>query len=248
MSTGVARSLGAIVSSAEKRFSRVRKALASVVAGKTVGLSIDDLSGATSDAQFCSTDRLLNNPWAQPPLPSDWEVRPTYRHKTVPYYLAPLWDEEKAQKKKVEQRRKRFHGGKPEDLDPALQVPKEVRARLKRARAAKGLLQDLEEDVRVFVQRWNSKNDERQREGFDDIDSEEDEVVFVGRNGQMHDSPGRRKGFEDLSRQKLVFDALAEDRSASFGCVSFLIISNYSYLHVITSVAGLSILSPPITA
>ncbi len=39
-----------------------------------------------------AVDHLLHVPGAQPPLPSDWEVRPTYPVHAVPYYLAPLWD------------------------------------------------------------------------------------------------------------------------------------------------------------
>ena len=165
----------------------------------------------------CSTDRLLNNPWAQPPLPMDWEVQPTYRQTAVPYYLAPLYDEEVAHQHKMEQRRRRFHGKGSDESDPASRVPKEVRAKLKRARAAKGLLQDLEEDIRVFLQRWSEKQAGRQEAGLEDADSDEEEIVFVGRNGQMHDSPGGKRDPGDLRREKLIFDTLADDRSAGFG-------------------------------
>jgi len=88
---------------------------------------------------------------------------------------------------------------------------------LKRAKAAKGLLQDLEEEVRLFVKRWNEKNNKRQRDGFGDIDSDEEEIVFVGRNGQMHDSPTRKRYQGDVSKEKLVFDGLVDDHGASFG-------------------------------
>ncbi|KKY27078.1 hypothetical protein UCRPC4_g01303 [Phaeomoniella chlamydospora] len=162
-------------------------------------------------------DRLMNNPWAQPPSAADWEIRPTHHNSHVPYHLAPLYDEDRANKRRLEERRRRFHGGKPEDSNPASQVPKEVRAKLKHARAAKGLLQALEEDIRVFVQRWNDKQASRLEDGLHDVDSDEDEIVFVGRNGQMHDSPGRMRMQEDLRRDKLVFEASAEDRSAGFG-------------------------------
>lgn len=38
-------------------------------------------------------DRLLHVPNAQPPLPSDWEVRPTHTvHYNLPYHLAQFWD------------------------------------------------------------------------------------------------------------------------------------------------------------
>lgn len=93
------------------------------------------------------------------------------------------------------------------------------------------MLHDLEEEIRQFLEKWN----ERQlliREGrldesaidsdFDNDDSEE-EIVFVGRNGQMYDSPPGRKtrasGLdEDEARgEKMVFESLAHDRGAVFG-------------------------------
>jgi hypothetical protein len=101
--------------------------------------------------------------------------------------------------------------------DPFVRVPKEVRQKLKRARAAKGLLQDLEEEIRLFVKRWNEKQGKNQKDGFGDIDSDEEEIVFVGRNGQMHDSPTRKRFQNDISKEKLVFDALVDDHGASFG-------------------------------
>lgn len=101
--------------------------------------------------------------------------------------------------------------------EAASNVPKEVRSKLKHARAAKGLLQDLEEEVRVFLQRWNDKEAQSREDGLHDVDSEEEEIVFVGRNGQMHDSPAGEKVLDGLQRQKLVFDGLEKDRGAGFG-------------------------------
>ena len=97
-------------------------------------------------------------------------------------------------------------------------VPKELREKLRRAKAAKGLLKDLEEQVRLFVKDWE---DERKDIGEHELDSEDEEIVFVGRNGQMNDVPSSPKiGLEesDAERdQRLVFDSLADDQGASFG-------------------------------
>lgn len=111
--------------------------------------------------------------------------------------------------------------------EAATSIPKEVRARLKRAKAAKGLLQDLEESVRAFVQRWNEREARMRQEGLHDVplasDSEEDEeIVFVGRNGAMHDSPGRKQrqkeeGWDEtISSEKMVFEGLDNDKGAAF--------------------------------
>ncbi|KIX02866.1 uncharacterized protein Z518_08809 [Rhinocladiella mackenziei CBS 650.93] len=183
-------------------------------------------------------DRLLSNPWAVPPLPSDWEIRPTYPQRTVPYYLAPLWDAAEFQRV-VESRlkgrknsaRSRGQCAQNAGMSPmeeaATNIPKEVRARLKRAKAAKGLLQDLEETVRAFIQRWNQREARLRDDGFHDLpltsDSEEDEeIVFIGRNSAMHDSPGQplrhqEEGRDDtISTEKMVFDGLDNDKGAAF--------------------------------
>ncbi|SLM40774.1 thymidylate synthase [Lasallia pustulata] len=169
--------------------------------------------------QRWENDRLLNNPWAQPPLPSDWEVHPTYPKHAVPYYLAPLWDADMAARSAAQKKRA------DKDTQPEKapgNVPKELREKLKRAKAAKGLLQDLEEEVRKFVKRWEEKERTLEGVGLRNIDSDEEEIVFVGRNGQMHDmleSPKFKMETEEeeVKRDKLVFHSLEDDHGASFG-------------------------------
>lgn len=121
-------------------------------------------------------------------------------------------------------------------------VPRELRQKMKRSKGAKGLLQDLEEQVREFVTAWEEKGQDlgkrRNRSGEfgsesgtkeeSDKDSEDEEIVFVGRNGAMRDVPNSPTtphmsededdyGFEMLQRDKLVFDSLVDDHGASFG-------------------------------
>lgn len=209
--------------------------------------------------QKWENDRLLGNPWAEPPEPRDWEIRPTYPVHAVPYFLAPMWDgdekrgspaasyarrraarevEEGAAKQK---RREGQRGG----------VPRELRERLRKARGAKGLLMDLEEQVRDFVRVWDEKAAQLQTgdaaDGNDNAiesESDDEEIVFVGRGGAMRDVPAsptapkpsrsdsddwqriepgsprtraRRAEEEQLRRDKLIFDSLVDDHGASFG-------------------------------
>ncbi|KAI5236995.1 hypothetical protein E4T43_08220 [Aureobasidium subglaciale] len=185
--------------------------------------------------QRWENDRLLSNPYAQPPLPSDWEVRPTYPIHNVPYFLAPLWDAEykaKAQAKVTPRRSNnvgdtRAHGSKEEQA--AARVPREIRAKLKKSRGAKNMLQDLEEEVRSFVQQWSSKERQMAEDGLIDGDSEDEEIVFVGRNGTMSDDRKRSKSVvsddsstasissEDLAKERMILETLVDDRSAAFG-------------------------------
>ncbi len=104
------------------------------------------------------------------------------------------------------------------DQDPSSKVPKELREKLRRSRGAKGLLQDLEEEVRQFVKMWEAKEKQLQQQGLADMDSSEDEeIVFVGRNGHMKDVQSSKRAEDRLQRDKLVFDSLVDDHGASFG-------------------------------
>lgn len=175
--------------------------------------------------QRWENDRLLNNPHAQPPLPSDWEVRPTYPVHSVPYFLAPLWDAEfkyKASSTSKNNKSKagedpRAHGSQEDQA--ASRVPRELKAKLKKSRGAKNMLQDLEEEIRRFVESWEKKQKEMEEDGLIDADSEDEEIVFVGRNGAMSDERKKEKEAEHLRRDKLIFESLVDDHGAAFGYV-----------------------------
>lgn len=102
-------------------------------------------------------------------------------------------------------------------------VPQDLRQKLKKSKGAKSLLQDLEEEVRKFVQEYEGKQKILGQMKEDEMDSEDEEIVFIGRNGTMSDEQ-RNLVEEELQREKLVFDSLADDTGASFGYVIFLII------------------------
>ncbi|KAK3719268.1 hypothetical protein LTR37_004487 [Vermiconidia calcicola] len=161
-------------------------------------------------------DRLLGNPHAAPPLPSDWEV-PGPQYRSVPYFLAPLWDAEYS--RSVQQRKKEAEAAKvpmsKEDAQAA-KVKQELKATLKRARGARGLLYDLEAEVRGFVEQWEAKQRQLESEGLIEPDSEDEEIVFVGRNGVMSDE-NRRKQEKALEKDRKIFESLVDDKGAAFG-------------------------------
>jgi hypothetical protein len=138
-------------------------------------------------------------------LPTDWESSSScesYNLHPVPYYLAPLWDSglrhrsEEAQKKQGE-----WSHGCGSTGTATGRVPAELRQKLKKARGAKTLLQQLEEQVRLFVQEWRG------------VDSEDEEIVFVGRDAsQRHTSD-----VDGEAREKLILDSLVDDQGARFG-------------------------------
>ncbi|KAL8743177.1 MAG: hypothetical protein Q9190_004442 [Brigantiaea leucoxantha] len=171
--------------------------------------------------QRWENDRLLSNPWVQPPLPSDWEVHPTYPRHAVPYYLAPLWDTHMSSQSTAENKKQDRRTDNLQQTDA--KVPKDLREKLKKRKAAKGLLQDLEEQVRKFVGEWEERRKAKGQEQPPEMDSEDEEIVFVGRNGQMHDMPPSPRANkndlygEDGERNKLVFYSSPDDHGASFG-------------------------------
>lgn len=76
--------------------------------------------------------------------------------------------------------------------------------------------------MRRFVVGWERKQAVLREKGLQDVgsDSEDEEIVFVGRGGAMLDARGkstREEEEEEVRRERLVFDSLADDRSASFG-------------------------------
>ncbi|KAF1939949.1 hypothetical protein EJ02DRAFT_456402 [Clathrospora elynae] len=171
--------------------------------------------------QRWENDRLLNNPHAEPPLPKDWEVHPTHRVKHVPYYLAPLWDA--GLKRQSNERQSAVVAHKAASKTVANKpttpgvVPKELREKLKRSRGAKGLLMDLEGEVRKFVADWEEKERRAELEGLPaDPDSEDDEIVFVGRNGQMNDFRSPTDA-DAIKKELMLFETPEEDVGGSFG-------------------------------
>jgi len=126
-----------------------------------------------------------------------------------------MWDERKAQAKSlVEQEAKRAANL---EASGGARVPRELREKLKRSKGAKSLLQDLEEEVRKFVKSWEEKQKTPADDGLDDVhSSDEEEIVFVGRNGKTKDE---RPSVPLKSLEKLVFESPVGDHGASFGYV-----------------------------
>ncbi|KAK5700376.1 hypothetical protein LTR17_022984 [Elasticomyces elasticus] len=167
--------------------------------------------------QRWENDRLLSNPYATPPLPSDWEVKPTHTVRSVPYFLAPLWDAHAYARGVQEREKEKAEGLSKEEVEKR-NVERELKAKLKKSRAAKGMLQDLEQEVRGFLQQWEAKERELEAEGAIEDDSEDEEIVFVGRNGMMSDERRKEREREaGAEKDKLIFQSLVDDHGAAFG-------------------------------
>jgi hypothetical protein len=164
---------------------------------------------------------FLHVPNAQPPLPSDWEVHPTYPVHSVPYYLAPLWDA--GIKHRAEEKRTSNQTRAGISSDGKGRVPNELRQKLKKSKGAKSLLMELEEEIRRFVSEFERKERERERETGEEkeVDSEDEEIVFVGRapNGVGVTMSDEDRGVveEELQRERKVWNSLEGDKGGSFG-------------------------------
>ncbi|KAI0879414.1 R3H-associated N-terminal domain-containing protein [Hypoxylon argillaceum] len=151
-------------------------------------------------------DRLLHVPNAIPPEPQDYAPRPTHPVHHVPYGLAAAWElrvraEAEVRAAAALARRKQAHartllgdeGGAPG------RVPRELCQRAKKTPAVRAWVRSLEEPVRHYlVEREVARDgdpglrtDDSESSSSSGLDSEDEEIVFVGRNGSMRD--GRRK-------------------------------------------------------
>jgi len=153
---------------------------------------------------------FLNVPNSQPPLPSDWEVYPTYPvYHNVPYYLAPLWD---SKFQRISEERIKSKSFTP----PQGKVSQDLKLALKKARGARYLLQHLEDEVRKFIQRANDEGAARATcRSQDEIDTEDEDIVFIGR-----DKDGKvitisdekvRPVEQHLQTQKLIFETKPQE-------------------------------------
>ncbi|KAI8623864.1 hypothetical protein F5Y19DRAFT_456722 [Xylariaceae sp. FL1651] len=150
-------------------------------------------------------DRLLHVPNAIPPEPQDWAPRPTHPVHHVPYQVAAAWElrvrAEVESRNAALARRKQVLTRTLGDEGVAGRVPRELCLRAKKVPAVRTWVRSLEEPVRRFLV---EREGEREREGgglrtdeseggsaSDSMDSEDEEIVFVGRNGSMRD--GRRR-------------------------------------------------------
>ncbi|CZT19566.1 uncharacterized protein RCC_05417 [Ramularia collo-cygni] len=189
--------------------------------------------------QRWENDRLLSNPHATPPLPSDWQVQPTHPVHRVPYFLAPLWDAGYA--RQSTERKMRADAAKvpTKEEATAAKVTQQLRLKLKRSKGAKGLLMDLEEEVRGFVSAWEEKARQLESEGLIEPDSEDEEIVFVGRNGAMSDERKKEREQETLEKDKLIFQGLLDDHGSAFGRYLVHSIAAYYGLRTWSTTKGL---------
>ncbi|KAL2164915.1 hypothetical protein VTH06DRAFT_211 [Thermothelomyces fergusii] len=154
-------------------------------------------------------DHLLHVPNVVPPLPSDWQIRPTHPVlPPVPYQLAQYWDKGLRERAEAERQKRRQGRGRRGNAEQQQQqppevgfVPRDLRNTAKRTPAVKLWLRALEEPVRAFVverglavvppgrgptsARENGvgagkAGDER----GSDTDSDDEEIVFVGRRAR----------------------------------------------------------------
>jgi hypothetical protein len=80
---------------------------------------------------------------------------------------------------------------------------------------------ELEEDIRRFVSEFERQSQEREKCRGGDIDSEDEEIVFIGRapNGVGVTMSDEDRGVveEELQRERKVWDSLEGDKGGSFG-------------------------------
>ncbi|TPX14141.1 uncharacterized protein E0L32_000535 [Thyridium curvatum] len=189
----------------------------------------------------CAQDRLMHVPNAQPPLPTDWHVRPTHPVRNhLPYHVAAHWEQRGLRQRAEEDRaaaaarRKRAAGIVPGHAAEAGRVPRDLRATAKKTPAVRAWVRVLEEPVRRLLEESNaaaaaaaaaaaeaeSKKKKRDEASSDD----EEEIVFSGRKSKKAVAAVAAAGVKRAHRevrdrpvdQGMVFDALGDDETSAF--------------------------------
>ncbi|KAI1114325.1 hypothetical protein F5Y14DRAFT_414642 [Nemania sp. NC0429] len=163
-------------------------------------------------------DRLLHVPNAVPPEPQDYVPRPTHPLKYVPYGVAAAWElrvrSEVETRTAALARRKQALTRTLGDESVSGRVPRELFQRAKKTPAVRAWVRSLEEPVRQYLVARDVVGEGDAGLRTDDsetsssgVDSEDEEIVFVGRNGSMRD--GKRKN-HDARQGKHEADRIAD--------------------------------------
>lgn len=161
-------------------------------------------------------DHLLHVPNAQPPEPSDWEPRALHPVNHTPYQIATMWDlrmrAEVETKRAVAARRKQMQTRTLGDAHVAGRVPRELFQRAKKTPAVRTWVRSLEEPVRQYLVEQEVAKEPppallTDSEGEGEV--EDEEIVFVGRNGAMRDGwkKARRETKSKTEEEGMIFGA-----------------------------------------
>ncbi|KAL6904258.1 R3H-associated N-terminal domain-containing protein [Trichoderma evansii] len=190
------------------------------------------------------TDRLVDVPNVQPPEPIDWEVHPTHPIHRVPYQLAQFWDhgvrqriQDKTAKLQAARKKQQLKAGSATGLGIG-EVPRDLRESTKRSPVIRTWVKALEEPVRQYMvnERQRRRADDQADDSHDEdvdsaaeeMDSDDEEIVFVGRNGRMRDLQQKRAAaaaqyrmaHREVSQETvdsgLLFDSFGDDETAAF--------------------------------
>ncbi|RSL78969.1 hypothetical protein CEP51_007771 [Fusarium floridanum] len=174
-------------------------------------------------------DRLMHVPNVQPPLPSDYEVHPTHPIHRVPYQLAQFWDhgvrqrvEDKTIRLQAARKKQQLKTGSATGLGLG-EVPRDLREATKRSPVVRTWVRALEEPVRQYICAQQVQDVDIDS-AAEEMDSEDEEIVFVGRNGAMRELKERKATWKHAHREVsqetvdsgMVFDSFGTDESAAF--------------------------------
>ncbi|RGP80867.1 hypothetical protein FLONG3_1015 [Fusarium longipes] len=182
-------------------------------------------------------DRLMHVPNVQPPLPSDYEVHPTHTIHRVPYQLAQFWDrgvrqrvEDKTARLQAERKKQQLKSGSATGLG-AGEVPRDLREATKRSPVVRSWVRSLEEPVRQYLASQREvimpsaeTAEEDSDSAAEQMDSDDEEIVFVGRNGAMRELREKKATWKHAHREVsqetvdsgMLFDSFGNDESAAF--------------------------------
>lgn len=147
----------------------------------------------------------------------------------MPYQVAQYWDrgvrdklDDRTSKLQAARKKQQLQQGSATGLGVG-EVPRDLREYAKRSPLVKGWVRALEEPVREFLGAA-ANNDVAVEDAEEEMDSEDEEIVFAGRSGAMRQLKEKkdrwRMAHREVSKMTvdsgMVFDSFGDDDSAAY--------------------------------
>lgn len=163
----------------------------------------------------------------------------------MPYQVAQYWErgvrqqvQDKTSRLQATRKKQQLQSGSATGLGVG-EVPRDLREYAKRSPLVKNWVRTLEEPVRDFLHGEGSRAAEKERQEMaaaeEELDSDEEEIVFAGRQGALKELQEKKDRWRLAHREiaqetvdsGMVFDSFGDDESAAYKYVFLLRVWEY---------------------
>lgn len=156
----------------------------------------------------------------------------------MPYQVAQYWErgvrqqlQDKTSRLQATRKKQQLQSGSATGLGLG-EVPRDLREYAKRSPLVRNWVRTLEEPVRDFLRGEGSRAEEKERQEVaaaeEEMDSDEEEIVFSGRQGALRELQEKKDRWRLAHREVaqetvdsgMVFDSFGDDESAAYKYVA----------------------------